>query len=329
MADDLGGGQRPELERFLRREAAREAVEIAGGEQVARARGVHHLLHREGRHGDEIAARHRQRALLAACDDRALHILPQLRQRRLEIGLVQRGQLSLIGEDQVDHALAHQLEEFRPVAKDAEGIGQGERHGAAGLMGDVGRLEEGLLCRRRIPEIAFQIGHACARHRSRVDIGRREVLRRAEIGVHGALAIRRHQDEAARRGRPVIRGRGGVGDAGGADVMGEDAAQLVVAHLADEARAAAQRGDADHGVGGRTAGNLHAGAHVAIDRPGARLVDERHAALRHGVPVEKGFLGTGDHVDDGIAEADHIELLGGHGSAFLRDRSPAAGKVWR
>ena len=36
-----------------------------------------------------------------------------------------------------------------------------------------------------------------------VDIGRRQVLRGAEIGVHGALAVRRHQDVGAAGGGAI------------------------------------------------------------------------------------------------------------------------------
>ena len=43
-------------------------------------------------------------------------------------------------------------------------------------------------------------------------------------------------------------------------------AELVVLDLADERRAPAEAGDADDGVGGRAAGNLHRLAHRAVDR---------------------------------------------------------------
>ena len=70
-----------------------------------------------------------------------------------------------------------------------------------------------------------------------VDVVRGEVLAGAEIGVHGALAVRRHQDEAARGRRPVGRGRHVEVDADRAQIVAEEPAELVVLDLADEAGA--------------------------------------------------------------------------------------------
>ena len=107
---------------------------------------------------------------------------------------------------------------------------------------------------------------ADGRDRVGIDVGGMQVLRGAEKGVHGALAVRRHHHVAA-RGRRAVGGRRRVeGDAGGADVVGEGAAELVVLDLADEGRARAEARDADDGVGGRAAGNLHRRAHRVVDR---------------------------------------------------------------
>jgi hypothetical protein len=48
-------------------------------------------------------------------------------------------------------------------------------------------------------------------------------------------------------------------DTGGADVVGEGGAELVVLDLADEGGASPESGGADNGVGGRAAGNSTAG----------------------------------------------------------------------
>ena len=77
----------------------------------------------------------------------------------------------------------------------------------------------------------------------------REVLRGAEIGVHGALAVRRHQDVGAAGGGAIRCRLGLEGDAGGADVVGVEGADLVGLDLADEGGAGAEAGDADDGVG--------------------------------------------------------------------------------
>ena len=108
----------------------------------------------------------------------------------------------------------------------------------------------------------------------------------------------------------------GVGKATPAAVMSWriDLAQQVVADLADVAGLAAERRDAGDGIAGRAAGSLDAGAHGAVDRLGARLVDQRHRALVHRLGGEEGVVGLADHVDDGIADADDVELSGRHGT---------------
>ena len=84
------------------------------------------------------------------------------------------------------------------------------------------------------------------------------------------------------------------------------AAELVVLDLADEGGAAAEAGDADDGVGRRAAGAFHRRPHGLIDLLGARLVDQRHGALVHAVRDQEIVLGAGDHVDDGVADAEHV-----------------------
>ena len=58
-----------------------------------------------------------------------------------------------------------------------------------------------------------------------VDVGRMQILRGAEIGVHGALAVGRHQHVAAPGRGAVGRRRRGERHAGGADVVGKRAAE--------------------------------------------------------------------------------------------------------
>src|SRR6202011_87801 len=93
--------------------------------------------------------------------------------------------------------------------------------------------DESLLRVLRIPEIAFEINDARGRDLRLVDIIRHELLRSTEIGVHGALAVRRHQNVGAAGGRAARGGPGFERDAGGADVMGIEPADLVIPDLAD------------------------------------------------------------------------------------------------
>ena len=160
---------------------------------------------------------------------------------------------------------------------------------------------------RRIPQIALEIDDAGRRDRVGVDVVRMQVLRGAEIGVHGALAVRRHQHVAARRRGAVRRRRRVEGDAGGADVVPEHAAEFVVAHLADEGRARAEARHPDDGVRRRAARDLDRRSHGVVDRRRARLVDQRHAALVHALLDQEVVVGAREHIDDGVADAEHVE----------------------
>ena len=50
------------------------------------------------------------------------------------------------------------------------------------------------------------------------------------------------------------------------------------------------------------------------------LVDELHRALDHPVSVEEGVVGVGEHVDDGVADGDHVERSC-HSSEVASERS--------
>ena len=158
-----------------------------------------------------------------------------------------------------------------------------------------------------------------------VDIGRRQFLRRAEIGVHGALAVRRHQDVGAAGGGSAGGRFGLEGDAGGADVVGIEPADLVVLDLADIGGAGAEAGDADDGVGGRAAGHFGGRAHVLVDRGGARLVDQRHAALGHAVAGEKTLVGLHQHVENRIADPENVVFCVSHHPSCLRQFAKGCG----
>src|SRR5262249_60586940 len=164
------------------------------------------------------------------------------------------------------------------------------------------RLEEGVLGVLRVPQVALEIGDRRAGDRLRVDVVRVQILRGAEIGVHGALAVRRDEDVAARGGRPVERRRRVEGDASRADVVGEHLPERVVAHLADEARARAEAGDAVDRVRGRTARRLDRRSPSLVDVLRTLLVYQRHGTFVHALTNEEVILGAGDHVDDGIAD---------------------------
>src|SRR5262249_51045233 len=119
-------------------------------------------------------------------------------------------------------------------------------------------------------------------------------------------------------------------DAGGADVVGEDAAELVVLDLADEGRAGAEAGHPDGRVGGRTARDLHRRTHRVVDHVRALLVDKLHASLAHALADQEIIFRLRQHVDDCIADAENIETGCGHGNSVWRERrAPSPRRAWR
>ena len=101
--------------------------------------------------------------------------------------------------------------------------------------------------------------------------------------------------------------------AGRGHVVAVDLAEKIVANLADIGPAAAERGDAGHRVADRAARDLDRRPHHPIERLGARRVDQGHRPLDQPFAFEKRLVGMGDHIDDGIADADDIEARLGHG----------------
>ena len=108
------------------------------------------------------------------------------------------------------------------------------------MRGGRGAAER-TLRRRRVEQVAFQIGHRRIGHQRLGHIRLVEADAGAEIGVHRALPIRRHHDQAARGGRAAVQRRRGEVHADRGHVVAEHGAQLIVRHLAEigDARARA------------------------------------------------------------------------------------------
>src|SRR3989442_785138 len=154
---------------------------------------------------------------------------------------LERADLGLVGEQDV-HVVLDEVEEGGAMPVDAEGIRERQRDLAPGRVGEAGGDAECLLGGRRVEEVALQIEDAPAGDEPRIDVAGAELRRRAEIGVHRALRVRRHHDEAAAGGRPARRRRRRVAHAGRAKIVAEDLAQLIVTNLAHVVCAAAERG---------------------------------------------------------------------------------------
>ena len=178
-------------------------------------------------------------------------------------------------------------------------------------MGDARRLDEGLLGGRRIPKVAFEVKNG-GRDVGRVQIGAGQILAGAEKSVHRPLAVRRDQDETARRGRPIRRRRGGEMHAGGPNVVGEGAARLIRRDLSDKGAHAAEARQASDRIGRRSARYDRGRAHRIVKPLRPLFVDELHRALVQSGGDEKFLVNRGDHVDNGIAKTKDIKMLRGH-----------------
>jgi L-seryl-tRNA(Ser) seleniumtransferase len=71
----------------------------------------------------------------------------------------------------------------------------------------------------------------------------------AEEGVHGALAIGRHENQHAAGGRLAVTARRVEIDAGGAHIVAEHLAELVIGDLPDEGALQAERCQTGERVG--------------------------------------------------------------------------------
>ena len=60
------------------------------------------------------------------------------------------------------------------------------------------------------------------------------------------------------------------------------------------------------------AGHLGGRAHALVDRSGAGLVDQRHAALGHAVAGEKALVGLHQHVENRIADPENVVFRVSH-----------------
>ena len=150
------------------------------------------------------------------------------------------------------------------MARDHKGVRQGQRDLAAGGAGQIDRAAHRGARFFRIPEIAFEIEDRGTLDQFGVDQLRGQKLRRTKEGVHRALRIGRHQNQAARGRR--LAGAGGHGeiDAGGANVMREHLTQLIVGNLTNKGGLVAKAGKPCQRVRRAAAADLAAGAHRII-----------------------------------------------------------------
>ena len=99
--------------------------------EVTGASRVHKSLDREGGHGKGLLTGDRHRAMFGTSDHADDVFVTQGRQSGVEISrLVERVQLVLVGEQDVDVPLADQAKELFAIAVDTETVREGERDAA-------------------------------------------------------------------------------------------------------------------------------------------------------------------------------------------------------
>ena len=315
MADDFGSAQTADPAADGERQAAGQAVEETAGVEIAGPGGVDHPRHRRRR--DQVLFARRSITLPggAAGQRRDRDMAAHRGRRGGEIlGLVQRADLDLVGEQDVDMPV-DQIAERGAMALDAERVGQRQRHLMPGAMGDCGGLAERLLRQWRVEQIAFEIGDLGGGDERGVDVVGPEPDAGAEIGVQGALPVGGDQDQAARRAGAARRRWRVEPHPLRGQIVAEYLAQQIVAHLADIGAPAAERGDPGHRVAGRSARSLDRRPHDPIERLGPFGVDQGHGPLDQRLLCEKRLVGAGDHIDNRIADAEDIDRSLGHARA--------------
>src|SRR6185295_1440771 len=105
--------------------AARKTGEKSGREQIARARDIRHLRDWFGLHRVDCFARNDDAAFFAARHHRKLGLATQRFDRSVEVsGFIKTVQFALVGENDIDEALADQIKKLRAVTVDTERIRQ-------------------------------------------------------------------------------------------------------------------------------------------------------------------------------------------------------------
>ena len=130
-------------------------------------------------------------------------------------------------------------------------------------------------------------------------------------------------------GAPPVQRRRVEGDAGALHVVAVDLAELVAGDLADEGGSAPERGDAGGGIAGAASRRLDRRGHLAVEPLRLLIVDQAHRALHQRVPDKEVLLGTGDHVDNGVADSEDVETGFGHEAPLSSGRTEGRGVAGR
>jgi len=89
--------------------------------------------------------------------------------------------------------------------------------------------------------------------------------------------------------------------------VGENLAELIARHPADERALATERRNARTGVCNRSSGLFRSRAHRIVNAVCLPRIDQLHESLFHSLVGQKGLVTASDDIDNGIANADHVE----------------------
>ena len=162
-----------------------------------------------------------------------------------------------------------------------------------------------------IEEVALKIENRRSLDSLGVYVGGAQLRASPQKSAHGALGVGGDVDEAAAGGRAADERLSDKIDPDSADVVGEDAAERIIGHLADEDGFAAEVGEPRRGIGRRAARGFHRLAHLGVKVVGARLIDEAHGPLRQSLGGEEGVVGGRLDVDQSVADGGEV-VGGGH-----------------
>ena len=93
----------------------------------------------------------------------------------------------------------------------------------------------------------------------------------------------------------------------GANVVGEDLAELIVGDLAEIGGLAAEARHARRRIAGAAAGSFERRPHARIEKFGSIGIDQVHRALDDAVVDQEIIVAARDDIDDRIADRQHVE----------------------
>jgi len=249
VRDHFRSRNRTQSTRVGERTTIGEPVEKTRCEEVPGARRVEDVIDWFRGDRDDLVTCHDGGSEWPAGDDRQRTVPTNRRDRRFEsVGLVERAQFVLVGEQDVDFVF-DQGPKIVTVSIDTETVGQCQRHLPSGTVSDPRCVPEGFFRIVAVEEIALHVQDSAVGHDCFVDVVGAQVRRNPQVGVHRALSVGCDHDDAA-TGRDLVemRSRREV-HSDRMEIVTEHLTEFVGTHLADVSTEPTETGHTAHGVG--------------------------------------------------------------------------------